>query len=233
LDAGHARSTAYWSRSSVTTRASYVRSGFAYYGAFRPGWYARYPGCWIAPGWAPGFAWTVATWPVLNAWFSIPAASPVDYDYGSNVVFQNNFVYVNGQNVAPASDYAQQAISLAEQGQQSTPPANEEWKPLGVFALVQGDEKSSNNVFQLAVDQQGNIRGNYYDGLMDTTTPVYGSVDKNSQRAAWTIGKKNDRVFEAGIYNLTQDQTPCLVHVGKDKTQQWLLVRLQNPPGQQ
>ena len=47
------------------------------------------------------------------------------------------------------------------------------------------------------MNQAGTIRGNYYDGLMDTTTPVYGSVDKKTQRAAWSIGKKTDRVFEA------------------------------------
>ena len=59
---------------------------------------------------------------------------------------------------------------------------------------------------------------------MDTTTPVYGSVDKKTQRAAWTIGKKKDRVFEAGLYNLTAAEAPVLVHIGTDKTQQWLLV---------
>ncbi len=32
--------------------------------------------------------------------------------------------------------------------------------------------------------------------------------------------------METGIYNLTQDETPLLVHFGKDRTEQWLLVRL-------
>ena len=56
-------------------------------------------------------------------------------------------------------------------------------------------------------------------------------MDKKTQRAAWTIGKKKDRVFEAGIENLTKDQTPILVHFGADRTQQWLLVRVQQPEG--
>ena len=81
----------------------------------------------------------------------------------------------------------------------------------------------------MALDKNGIIRGNYYDGLMDTTTPVYGSVDKKNQRAAWTIGKKNDRVFETGIYNLTKSESPVLVHFGSDRTQQWLLVRVDQP----
>ena len=58
---------------------------------------------------------------------------------------------------------------------------------------------------------------------------MYGSVDKKSQRAAWTIGKNKDRVYEAGVYNLTQEQCPCLVHVGTAKTSQMLLVRMQQP----
>src|SRR5262249_11417072 len=88
-----------------------------------------------------------------------------------------------------------------------------------------------NTLFQLAVNQQGLIRGNYYDALMDSTQPVSGSVDKKTQRAAWAIGDKKSTVFETGFYNLTQDQTPVLVHFGKDRTQQWLLVRLKKPHG--
>ena len=84
-------------------------------------------------------------------------------------------------------------------------------------------------MFQLAVNKEGIIRGNYYDALMDTSTEVYGSVDPKTQRAAWTIGDKKTTVFETGIYNLTKDQTPVLVHFGKDKTQQWLLVRVEKP----
>ncbi|HMF14359.1 MAG TPA: TIGR03000 domain-containing protein, partial [Gemmataceae bacterium] len=96
------------------------------------------------------------------------------------------------------------------------------------FALVQGDEKSSNTIFQLAVNNAGIIRGTYYEGLTDTTKEVYGSVDKKTQRAAWTIGKDSKTVFDAGFYNLTKDETPVLVHVGKN-TQQWMLVRVAQP----
>jgi hypothetical protein len=226
--AGVTHSTAFWSHGDMATRAGYVRTGFGYYNAFRPAWYTAHPGCWYAAGWAAGTAWTTATWPTVASWCSIPAA-PVDYDYGSSVVYQNNNVYVDGQDVGTAQDYANQAISLAHQGQKADATPEQEWQALGVFALVQGDEKTSNNIFQMAVNKDGVIRGNYYDGLMDSTTPIYGSIDKKTQRAAWTIGKTQDRVFEAGIENLTKDQTPVLVHFGADKTQQWLLVRVQQP----
>src|SRR5262245_22671281 len=118
---------------------------------------------------------------------------------------------------------------MADKGLEESAPPDQDWKALGVYALAQGEEKTSDNIFQLAVNKDGIIRGNYYDGLMDTTTEVYGSVDKKTQRAAWTIGKKKERVFEAGMYNLTQPEAPVLVHVGADRTQQFLLVRMTQP----
>ncbi|MBI3407230.1 MAG: protocadherin [Planctomycetes bacterium] len=228
ISAAGVHSTAYWSHGVVTTRAGYVRTNFGYYNCFHPAWYTAHPGCWFASGWAAGAAWTAATWPVLSTWCAIPA-QPVYYDYGNTIVYQNNNVYVDGQDAGTAQAYAKQAAVLADQGQQAKAPPEEEWKALGVFALVQGEEKTSNNIFQIAVNKAGIIRGNYYDGVMDTTSPIYGSVDKKTQRAAWTIGKKNDRVFETGVYNLTKAQTPILVHLGADRTQQWLLVRVEAP----
>jgi hypothetical protein len=172
--------------------------------------------------------WTYPTWGVLVPYLGF-TAQPYTYDYGTDVVYQNNTVYVGGQSAGTPEQYAQQAITLADAGVAANAPPSEDWKPLGVFALAQGDDKTSNNVFQLAVNKDGIIRGNYYDGLADTTTEVYGSVDKKTQRAAWTIGKKKDRVFEAGVYNLTQAEAPCLVHIGTEQTQQMLLVRMDPP----
>jgi hypothetical protein len=73
------------------------------------------------------------------------------------------------------------------------------------------------------------FRGNYYDAVADNTLPVYGSVDQKTQRVAWSIGDKKTIVFEAGLNNLTQEQSPVLVHYGKDRTQQMVLVRLEEP----
>lgn len=184
---GH--STAYWSASATTARAGYARSNFGYYNAFRPAWYTAHPGCWYAAGWTAASAWETATQPVLANFVSIPS-QPIYYDYGNNIVYHDNSVYVDGHDTGAAQTYAQQATAIADQGQSAAAPADQEWKALGIFALVASEEKNSNNIFQLAVNKDGIIRGNYYDGLMDTTTPVFGSVDKKSQRAAWTIGKK-------------------------------------------
>jgi len=51
-------------------------------------------------------------------------------------------------------------------------------------------------------------------------------VDKKTQRAAWTVGDNKNTVYDTGIYNLTKDEAPLLVHTGKDETQQWLMVRI-------
>jgi hypothetical protein len=81
----------------------------------------------------------------------------------------------------------------------------------------------------LAINKEGIIRGNFYAALTDTATPVYGAVDKKTQRASWIVGERKDIVYETGIANLTQGETAMLVHFGKDRTQQWKLVRLEQP----
>lgn len=228
--AGVGHSTAYWSHGYMADRGVYVRNNFNYWHCFNPGWYGRYPGAWFAAGWLAGAAWTPITWPVVYDYVGFGSEPPYTYDYGSNIVYQNNNVYVGGQDAGTAQAYAQEATTIADTGINSNATPQQDWKPMGVYALVQGNDKTSNNIFQLAVNKDGIIRGNFYDGVADTTTEVYGSVDKKTQRCAWTIGKKKDRVFEAGLYNLTQSEAPVLVHFGGDKTQQWLLVRMEQPP---
>ncbi len=217
------------SSSALRTRGGYVRSGFRYYNAFSPTWYTRYPGAWFAAGWTAGRVWIVATWPTMVAYCGFPQ-QPIYIDYGTTVVYEGDTVYIDGEKAASAEQYAQQATQIADAGRAAKPPEKEDFQPLGVFALVRGEEETSDKIFQLAVNKEGVIRGNYYDAIADNTLPVYGSVDKKTQRAAWSIGDKKDVVFEAGIANLTQEETPALVHYGKDNTQQFTLVRVEKPP---
>ena len=46
------------------------------------------------------------------------------------------------------------------------------------------------------------------------------------------MGHNTRTVGETGLYNLTKDESPALIHIGKDKTQQWTLGRLKQPPQQ-
>ena len=48
-------------------------------------------------------------------------------------------------------------------------------------------------------------------------------------RAAWIIGNNKNVVYDSGLSNLLKKQSSVLVHMGKDKTQQWTLVKLQQP----
>ena len=56
-------------------------------------------------------------------------------------------------------------------------------------------------------------------------------VDRESQRAAWQFSDDKDSslVMEAGIYDLTKDETPALLHFDEDNSENWLLVRLPAP----
>lgn len=105
------------------------------------------------------------------------------------------------------------------------------WMALGVFAVAreQEDNSSPKYYLQLAVSKDGYIAGTCYDSINDQTQPITGSVDKTSQRAAWKVADNADVVMETGIYNLTQDTAPALIHFGKDKTENRLLVRMKEP----
>lgn len=81
-----------------------------------------------------------------------------------------------------------------------------------------------------SVSEDPRFRGNFYNALTDTTTPVFGSVDKKTQRAAWIVDDRKEPVYETGVGNLTEPETQMLVHFGKDRTQQWTLVRRDPPP---
>jgi hypothetical protein len=175
--------------------------------------------------------WRPATWAIVAGWFPWGWSSPVSYDYEDNPRYDNDIVYMNGEQVGTADDYYQQATQLASTAKDDTADKTE-WLPLGVFALSRGDTGASNTVLQLAVSKEGVISGTYYNSDTDIARPVKGSVDQKTQRAAWTFadGKDTNIVMETGINNLTQDQSELLVHFGKDMAQQWLMVRLQEPP---
>ena len=46
------------------------------------------------------------------------------------------------------------------------------------------------------------------------------------------VGESEDIVVETGLYNLTQEEAPIMVHYGPDRIENWLLVRLEQPEDQ-
>jgi hypothetical protein len=206
-----------------------VRDHFDNYDCFHDNWWSDHPVAWRAAAWTTAAAvWGAATWNDAYSYVGYPA-EPVYYDYGSNVVYADETVYVEGNSVGTTEQYAQEAIVIADTGKQAEATKEEEWLSLGVFAMVQGERSDSNDLFQLAVNKAGTIRGNFYNVLLDTTLPVYGAVDKKTQRAAWTVGDSKEPIYEAGFANLTKPETTMMVHFGKGRSQQWTLVRIEQP----
>jgi hypothetical protein len=234
-------STYHMTPADLAGRAGAVRQSFNHYDWFNHNWWQRHAGWWN-PYWGNLWAWRWAGWADLAGWWGLGAAVvPVYYDYGDNITYQDDTVYYGSQPLESADQYYQQAQSLALSAPQddsvpATPAqqqaAAREWKPLGVFALVENSAADDGSqMMQLAVNQKGIIRGNYYNAVTDQTTPIHGAVDKKSMRACWTIGNNKNVVYDTGVGNLMKDQSPILVHYGKSNTQQWMLVRLKNPSG--
>jgi hypothetical protein len=205
----------------------YVNRG----GWYTAGWYAKNPNAWRAAGLTTAAIWAAPSWNSLSSWWGAPAsAEPVYYDYGNTIVYEGDTIYNGTEPIATAEEYYQEASQIASVGTAEV-AEDEQWTSLGVWAMVKGDQTESNNIIQLAVNKDGVIRGNHYHAINDVTTPIQGSVDRETQRAAWTIGDNSNVVSETGIYNLTNEETEMLVHYGDDRTEQWTLVRLEEPEG--
>src|SRR6185436_644092 len=131
-------------------------------------------GAWAPTGWNGNAAWIAPTWTSVAAQIgSDPNATPITYNYGSNVTCIDNKVVVDGQPVGTAEEFSQQADELAEHGMNANTSADDKWMPLGIFALVRNEQQHPQLIMQLAVNQQGVLRGNYTDEVTDSTLPVH------------------------------------------------------------
>jgi hypothetical protein len=145
--------------------------------------------------------------------------------------YQDGAVYNGDQQVATEEEYAQEAETLAASAP-DTPAQDMEWMSLGVFALTQDGEASGaapTLFMQLVLSKQGVISGTFENKTSGESQTLEGMVDKGSQRAAWGVEGKQRPIIESGISNLTQDTAPALIHFADGQTQQWLLVRLEDP----
>ncbi len=243
-DQRHPERMRYWNRWGDRIRRNW------WYGRYQPGWFG--PRWWEhhhhpVAGWHYwhrfgyhdwDYWWSAPTWGGLTAWFSwtnVPAGiwtEPVYYDYGpgGNVYYENNVVYVHGEQVATAPEFAESAAALATVPPPPSPEivADLEWQPLGTFALsTSAYEIEPSRVLQLAVTKEGIIGGTMFNTETDEAQTIQGQVDKETQRVAFRIGESDDVVFETGLYNLTQDEAPILIHFGTQRVENGVLVRLQ------
>lgn len=221
-------STTYWNANRISNSATIVRRSFRT-PIFTPNWYAVQRNIWVAPRWVGGTTvWVPPVWRSIYPFVAV-AATPILYDYGRTLIIQDNRVFFNGAPLASATDFAAQAIQIADMGRRFPVDNNDAWQPLGVFGLIREDETTAQRIFQLAINSSGVVRGNYYDAMTNTTLPVYGALDKRTQRVAWSIGDATNIVFETGLANFTQNETTVLIHHGKDGIEQMILVRLEEP----
>lgn len=181
------------------------------------------------PGYSIGDrnAWKSATWAGMNRWADWGWGTPYYYDYddtGDGADDDGSYAYSE-------EDYTEQVgeITTTTQDQQDA-----DWISLGIYALAK-DRKSieTPNVYmQLALNKEGNLAGTFYNTTTDNTYALEGVVDKESQRAAWMMSNsKNAPILQTGIYNLTKDETPVRITFADGSTQNWLMVRLQEPKG--
>jgi hypothetical protein len=190
------------------------------------------------PGWA---TWRItrpyrwATWGAITGWVGYGWNEPITYSYGENVYYQDDSVYYGDQVVATAEQYTEQAEQIAASAPQVAPDATE-WMPLGVFALTPDGQPSGPDptlFLQLAISKQGVITGTFSNSANNQTQTIEGMADKASQRAAWTVVGKTRPIMETGVLSLTEDTAPALVHFADGQTQQWLMVRLEEPAPKQ
>jgi hypothetical protein len=213
-------------RSWTAVNGAYTRWGY-----FTPAWRVGYPGAWWPGKWAvAATAWNAATWATAGAYCGCSGGGTY-YDYSENVTYEDGNVYYSDQPVASAEQYYDEAGRIADAGQEAQ---DEEWLPLGVFAVIaEPTQTQTDKVVQLALNKEGAVRGNFQDFLADKVMPVVGAVDKKTQRVALKLEGSDAVVVETGLYNLTNDEVPVLVHFGSDRQEPRTLIRLKQPEGQE
>jgi hypothetical protein len=176
--------------------------------------------------------WAWATAGAVTSWLVSTPSQPVYCDYGTTIYYEGDQVYYEGDVIATADEYATQAQEIAASIPEEVDPEKVEWLPLGVFALGSTDESSiedSTMFLQLAVSKEGIIAGTFQNLATKDSFEVEGMVDEKSQRAAWGPVGKSAPIMETQLYNLTENEVGTLVHFEDGETQQWTLVRMDEP----
>ena len=93
----------------------------------------------------------------------------IPYDYGTTVCYQDDGVYVQGNRVGSAAEYAQGASDLAAAGNAAKPADDDQWRSLGVFAMGRAEESDPSNFLSLAVDKAGLLGFFDYIALLGNT----------------------------------------------------------------
>ena len=228
-----------WHRQPSSPKVTNIQINFGGYNRYwTPSWYARYPYAWH-PYWiTPYHWWHRPTWDYTCTWFGRYLLADLlnprvyyPYYYGSNIVYRDHIVYIDDVRYVTADEFYGQAWHLAH-----TPVVIEEiskseddWLSLGTFAVYKEEtEKDTGLLIQLAANKNGQILGNIVDEAADKVWMVSGAVEPETQRVAFRLDGDDELVYECGLWNLTQDTAPMLVHLGTEEQAHWTLIRLVN-----
>ena len=126
---------------------------------FSSAWYGNHPSAWQSAN-LRSDAWTAASLGSATAWLGARA-----------IAATNDTVYTGESD---SDDNSQDSDdSLTQEGE--TPlPADEEFLPLGVFALAPQQQTTANSVVQLAISRDGIVRGTYVDLLTNQEQSIEG-----------------------------------------------------------
>lgn len=168
--------------------------------------------------------WKGAHWYRVHRWLGWGGSIyPIYYDsVGIPVQINIDIVNYDQQNSVNDPSYQDDSQIASNEG---------EWLPLGVFALGSDPVQASysNNFIQLAINQQGDLAGTYYNSSTDQYYPIEGVVDQETQQAYWKISEGAFvPAMTTGLYNLTQDVVNIQLTFPEGTIQNWALVRLED-----
>ena len=217
-------------RATAKSRAESAQSSFqtAMEGRtqpFTPAWYSEHPDAWQYTH-PHADLWAVAGVAGLTTWLGYPATAATTTAATSTTV-----AAASATTTATGTEAAAAATATSTDGNASNAaalPSDLEWMPLGVYATGPKDAAQAHVYQQLAVSKQGELKGNYYDSITNTTQPVSGSIDRETRKASWKVGGKGGATFETTLDALMKTPSDVTMKSGS-ATHEWELVQVQQP----
>jgi hypothetical protein len=123
---------------------------------------------------------------------------------------------------ATADDAAALAQSGVDRGD-----AEGEWMALGTYAFGPAGRTESTRIVELLISREGVLRGDHVDLITDDVQTVRGAVDKETLRAAWSIGPSGAVVFSAPLGELTRDEATVTAHYPDGTSAPWTALRME------
>ncbi len=167
--------------------------------AFTPDWYAKHPEAW-RPAKSSADWWKTADVATVSAWLGQPV-QPVQPVTAAGTAADDAGAVATAGGADIGADGLQSVLVLPAGHQNAVGPADSDWLPLGVFAVVPlgvaQQSGQAHNYQQLAIDRQGTIKGNFFDTISGTVQPITGTVDRTAlnatSKASWTVGANGSR----------------------------------------